>query len=531
MNYYEAAKIRKTGLSELVTNRLVGGQGVFSSVRGAMSERSQAKSLAFKEKFDPLNIVKFLTGGSNIAPAVLGRILGRSQADISYFTGKKQPSRGASYARILGNVPRGQDSPKAVRTLNKMFDFMQMTRQDDERERQTRLSFEDDRNDMISFQHNEVLSILAEATKNKRKAEREMRKEAAKRNKEFERRQKDLQKREQELAQRQTTATKETKEVAPKTEEEARKELPELPERPKQTPRLFETKPSATPAPPAPSPAGAASRVMEAAKKAATATRAATPVILGGTGVSILGEAIAKGESAAGSYNAANMGTKNNRIVPVKGKVDLENMTVGEVMRRQNIKWGSPNESEKLFAVGKYQMIPETLADGIKSLGNVSMNDKFNGALQERLFNEYLLGRKRPAINKYLMNPTDDPALLYKALKQLSLEWASFADPDKPGGKTSAYGSGNKASVSVDQATDLLKKERARLAPVRNTQQVPVQQKDINQMSVEAADAKKDLVSSSTGSITVVNTKTEVKNTTRVNETTENNTNPILKQK
>ena len=63
MNYYEAAKIRKKGFADLMTDKLTSGQGVFSSVRSTLSDRSKARSMAFKEKFDPLNIAKVLTGG------------------------------------------------------------------------------------------------------------------------------------------------------------------------------------------------------------------------------------------------------------------------------------------------------------------------------------------------------------------------------------------------------------------------------------------------------------------------------------
>lgn len=214
---------------------------------------------------------------------------------------------------------------------------------------------------------------------------------------------------------------------------------------------------------------------------------AGAAVVAGG-----LGAAIARGESANASYNAANKGTQGNKIIGVSGKLDLENMTVGEVMRRQAIKWGAPNESEKLFAVGKYQMIPETLADAVKTLG-IKPEDKFDGKLQERMFNEYLLGKKRPAIAKYINSPVDDPKLLHDALKQLSLEWASIADPDIPGGKTSHYGSGNKASLSVEDATKLLKQDREKSQTKKN--ELPVAAPaipDVAKLSGENTDLKKE---------------------------------------
>ena len=249
--------------------------------------------------------------------------------------------------------------------------------------------------------------------------------------------------------------------------------------------KLPEVKPTPTPTTPTPKTGSKIGSVAVAAG-VGTAVKIATPLIVG-TGLGI-GAAIAKGESAKGSYNAANKGTKNKKIIGIDGKLDLENMTVGEVMRRQAIKWGAPNESEKLFAVGKYQMIPETFAEAVKAL-NIKDDVKFDGALQERMFQDYLLKAKRPAIAKYLNSPVEDPKLLYDALKQLSLEWASIADPDIPGGKTSHYGSGNVASLSVEEATTILKNDRLKIhqpEPVSSS-------KDVDKMSTELSINRKEL--------------------------------------
>lgn len=190
-------------------------------------------------------------------------------------------------------------------------------------------------------------------------------------------------------------------------------------------------------------------------QKAVTAAVAGAAVV---GGALTLGNLIQRGESGKASYNAANMGTKNNKIVAIKQKENLQDMTIGEVMTRQSIKWGSSNESQKLFAVGKYQMIPDTLAEAVQTL-KIGKEEKFTPELQERMFNEYLISAKRPAVAKYLNNPVDDPELLKNAIRGLSREFASVADPDK-GGTVSHYGSGNKASISVKEISDVLRIER-----------------------------------------------------------------------
>lgn len=246
--------------------------------------------------------------------------------------------------------------------------------------------------------------------------------------------------------------------------------------------------------------------------------------------VGALSKGIEAGESkGAGGYNAANMGTRNNKIVPVKGKLNLEDMTVEEIMKRQSIPWGASNESDKLFAVGKYQMIPTTLNDAVKKL-NINPKEKFTKELQERLFKDYLLSIKRPAISRYLNSPVDDPKLLNDALVQLSLEWASFADPNIPGGTTSHYGRGNKASVTVEQAKKMLQQDRqSNLERIKPIQENVVGEK-MSSMSVENSEMKKELAKSVTSTAIIQqNTINNVVNKTNMTTILEdNNTNPML---
>jgi hypothetical protein len=184
MNYYEAAKIRKKGFADLMTDKLTSGQGVFSSARSALSDRSKARSLGLKEKFDPLNIAKVLTGGSNLAPAMLGRLLGRSASDIKYFTGKREytPRSESSY---FNNYTPPSMSPggsrKATRVLEKMLSFMEKSRADDMQEQDTLDSFNELNENMREDRHKEVMNVFIEATKAKRKAEKDMAREAKKR--------------------------------------------------------------------------------------------------------------------------------------------------------------------------------------------------------------------------------------------------------------------------------------------------------------------------------------------------------------
>lgn len=90
MDYYKAQTIRKTGLSDLIADEIAGGGGITSSIGKGISQKTSAAMTGIKQRFDPLNIAKFVTGGSNLAPAVLGRLTGRKTKDIKFFSGKKQ---------------------------------------------------------------------------------------------------------------------------------------------------------------------------------------------------------------------------------------------------------------------------------------------------------------------------------------------------------------------------------------------------------------------------------------------------------
>jgi len=183
MNYYDAARIRKKGFANLMADKLASGQGIVSSIRGTLSDRSKAKSLAFKEKFDPMNIAKFLTGGSNLAPAIVGRLTGRSKEDIGYFTGKRQyqyTPRQSNYWQKFSNPNMGGSS-RATEALEKIVSFMEKSREDDVREQETLDSYNELNEYIKADNHKEVMNVFKEAIKNKRKAMKQMAKEAKKR--------------------------------------------------------------------------------------------------------------------------------------------------------------------------------------------------------------------------------------------------------------------------------------------------------------------------------------------------------------
>jgi hypothetical protein len=161
---------------------------------------------------------------------------------------------------------------------------------------------------------------------------------------------------------------------------------------------------------------------------------------------------IAAGE---GGYNSMNQGTQGGRIVgsthnaaSILGR-NLTDMTIGEVMGHQS---SSPR---RLFAAGRYQIIPDTLK-GILPSSGLTARDPFSPQNQDRL-GLALIQRRKPAWD-YL---TGKSANRDAALLALAQEWASLPDP-RTG--NSFYGSGNRAQHTVAQVAAALDAARTSLS-------------------------------------------------------------------
>lgn len=124
MNYQEAKKIREKSYMAYLTEKLSEGRGLGSAIRATSSERSRARTMAYKEKFDPLNIVKFMTGGSKFATALYGSMSGRTQQDIQYFAGTKKAKEVGGTATRIGQL---ESDNQVLDVLSKIYSFLKTT--------------------------------------------------------------------------------------------------------------------------------------------------------------------------------------------------------------------------------------------------------------------------------------------------------------------------------------------------------------------------------------------------------------------
>jgi hypothetical protein len=156
-----------------------------------------------------------------------------------------------------------------------------------------------------------------------------------------------------------------------------------------------------------------------------------------------------------GNYNSINRGVAGDSPGGASkyfGK-NLTDMTVSEVSELQN--------SGKLFAAGKYQIIPITMPGFISTMG-IKGSDMYDATTQEK-FKEYVINHKRPAVGAYLRGETNDPK---EAGQALAREFASvglqYPEAGKPRGSSRYAGTGgNKAGITPEDITEALKKDRS----------------------------------------------------------------------
>ena len=197
-----------------------------------------------------------------------------------------------------------------------------------------------------------------------------------------------------------------------------------------------------------------------------SSSTSSSPPTTSSTGTKGLLNFISSGE---GGYNSMNQGTKGDRIVgstgdsrTIVGK-SLTDMTLGEIMKRQSFLMNPANGDQEsnygLFAVGRYQIIPDTFPGAVSGSG-LSESDLFTPANQDKM-GMYLIMKKKPYVGQYLKGQHND---VIGAMDALSDEFASIPDPRTGRSK---YGSGNKAAHTVEEVRAAL--ERARSNQVSGT--------------------------------------------------------------
>jgi hypothetical protein len=181
-----------------------------------------------------------------------------------------------------------------------------------------------------------------------------------------------------------------------------------------------------------------------------TGAQPADGAVVSGAG-GILGELIAAHEGGRAGYNAFNRGGAGDSSGQ---SIDFSKLTINDVMVRQKLPRTDP---QSLFAVGKYQLIPQTMASAVRAL-NLQTSSLLAPSLQERLFRNYLVGIKRPAVRAFVAG--GDSSGLRLAQIALAQEFASVGMPDT-GISFYAGQAGNKASITPEAVKNALSQEHS----------------------------------------------------------------------
>jgi hypothetical protein len=130
LTYQQAKRLREQSLTSVLSDQLIMGEGYGSAIGKAISLKTKAKITGFKQKFDPLNIAKILTGGSRLGPAIVGKMLGRSRKDVEFFAGRARPV--TSRQKRIGALPgSGEDTTGMSVVLDDILTFLRKSHEDD----------------------------------------------------------------------------------------------------------------------------------------------------------------------------------------------------------------------------------------------------------------------------------------------------------------------------------------------------------------------------------------------------------------
>ena len=178
MSYKTAQETKKKSFGDLIAENIVNGKGIGKSIRSAISQKTVAKITRIKEKFDPMNMAKAL--GGKFGAALYGKIAGRSQEDMEYFTGikKKKTARSVgtgirSAAGSIGGVNPalyskiGEDDQQKLKkgdgiasVLAKLYNLIKRTNIEEIKRQELNNNLEEPRQEKKKKWHDELIAAL-----------------------------------------------------------------------------------------------------------------------------------------------------------------------------------------------------------------------------------------------------------------------------------------------------------------------------------------------------------------------------------
>ena len=165
MSYQKSRTIRTTGLKDLILDRTFAGQGLGKSIVSSIKDKTIASVKGVTEKFDPLNIASAL--GGSLGGYAFGKLTGRSNEDISYFTGRKVSDASKKNKNpLLTKVADGEKRPTKkgeglADVLARIFNLLKFHMAEVKKEHEITANFEKEKEDEKELRHKEIIEAIS----------------------------------------------------------------------------------------------------------------------------------------------------------------------------------------------------------------------------------------------------------------------------------------------------------------------------------------------------------------------------------
>jgi hypothetical protein len=184
MSYQEANYIKGASLGNLIEQNLRSGKGLIGATRGAISQRMSAKATGIREKLDPLNLFRFLSGGNPLAFRLLGgrafgRLTGRNDRDVDYFAGgpgsKRRKKKAEPFVvhKVSRRITPIQRDDTMADGLSKLYALIKSSFEEKIRKSELQKDFEGAKQAKAQKRHDELLKAIYSINGRKPTASRE----------------------------------------------------------------------------------------------------------------------------------------------------------------------------------------------------------------------------------------------------------------------------------------------------------------------------------------------------------------------
>lgn len=172
MSYQEANYIKGAGLGNLIEQNMRSGKGLIGATRGAIGQRMSANATGIKEKLDPLNLFKFLSGGNPLAFRLLGgrafgRLTGRNNRDVDYFAGgpgtkKRKKTKAEPFVvhKVSKQITPIQKEDTMADGLSKLYSLIKSSFEEKIKKSELQKDFEEARQTKAQKRHDELLKAI-----------------------------------------------------------------------------------------------------------------------------------------------------------------------------------------------------------------------------------------------------------------------------------------------------------------------------------------------------------------------------------